>query len=145
MVNEGFGSVLRHRLGTQQNVSVAYGSQATTLSVDYARFWLPELEQNNDQLQLGLDHFWKINKKLGAKMEFMNIYFAGGSEGVWTQLLNLSLQYDLKPQKSKLSLTGYNLLNEKFLTNFTQGLYSNFTSTYRLNLSRLILAYRKQF
>lgn len=145
LVNQVFSTLLSHRLGSDQQLSISYGSQATTLESRYSRFWIPQIDQYNDQWQFRLEHFWQITTPLSTKVEWQNIYFAGNGERAWTPLLNWQVQYQWKARKVKCSLTLYNLLNEAFFTRFSQNLYSNFTANYRLNPRRLVLAVKKQF
>jgi len=144
-VNQVFSTLLNHRLGSEQMVSFTFGSQATTLRSRYSRFWIPKIEQYNDQWWLSLEHFWQISKPLSTTLIWHHVYFSGNSKQTWTPLLNWRIQYQWKERKIKCSLIFYNLINETSITRLTQSLYANFTADYHLNPRRLILAVNKQF
>jgi len=145
LVNKVFNTLRSHHLGIEQMVSFTFGSQATTLHSRYSRFWIPKIEQYNDQWLLSLEHFWQISKPLSTEVTWHHIYFGGKSEQTWTPLLNWRIQYQWRKRKIKCSVTLYNITNEASITRFTQSLYANFTADYHLNPRRLILAVKKQF
>ena len=145
LVNQSFRTVQSHRLGTEMNVSWTYRSQAAKLLARYDRFWLPAVNQENDQLNVQVGYFLQISKRLNVRFTSDNLYFAGGRNNFWTHLLHARLQYDFPKAKGKLFLSVYNAFNEKYLTRTSQGLYSQFTASYRLNPRSLFLGFKRPF
>jgi hypothetical protein len=145
LINNTFTTFRTNRLSLEPEFSFAFNKHATTVSAKWDQARIPQIDQTNNQLRLQLAHLWKLASHSSIKLDFSNYYFSSQQESFWTNIVNLTFQYDVPKHKTKLYFSLLNLLNERYFITYLQGAYFDRVATFRLNPIQLQAGFKKSF
>jgi len=145
LINNTFTTFRTNSLSLEPEFSFAFSHHATTVSAKWDHNRIAQNDQTNNQLRLKLAHLWKPASRTSIKLDFSNYHFSSQQEGFWTNIVNLTFQYDVPKHKTKLHLSLLNLLNERHFTAYMQGAFFDRVTKFRLNPRQVQVGIKKSF
>ena len=132
-----------HNLNLRPECSFSWDRHATVISSRWTWSKVRETNLQNNQLELGLTHYWQVAPKSGFDLNYRWYMYGNLDEEQNCHLLNLMYRFDWTKYKTKIYVSILNVLNERTFTSYFQGTYFDSFNTFRLNPRRLQLGFKK--